>query len=106
MQLKIADSVWWPVVIEVPADGGKVQHLEVEGKYRLCLDDDYAELMKRPQGELLAEVLLDWRVITDEADQPVPFTPENLAQLIKIRWALHGFVEGFIKLHNGAGRKN
>ena len=106
MQLKIAEAVWWPVVIEVPADGGKVQRLEVEGKFKLYRDDEYAELMRRPQGELLSEVLQDWRGIKDESDQPLAFSPAALAELKRIRWALFGFVESFAKLHNGAGRKN
>lgn len=106
MQLKIADSVWWPVVIEVPADGGLVQRLEVEGKFRLYHDDEYAELMQRKQGELLDEVLLDWRGISDEAGHPLPFSPSAMGEMKRIRWALVGFAQGFVNAHNGAGRKN
>lgn len=106
MQLKIADSVWWPVVIEVPADGGKVQSLEVEGKFRLLHDDDYIATMKDAGVDLLSQVLLDWRGIEDESGAPLAFSPSALAQLKRIRWATAGFVMGFINAHNGAGRKN
>lgn len=106
MQLKIADSVWWPVIIEVPADGGLVQRLEVEGKFRLYHDDAYAAVMKRTQGELIDEVLLDWRGIKDASDQPLPFSPSAVAELKRIRWALTGFAQGFVNAHNGLGRKN
>lgn len=106
MQLKIAHSVWWPVVIEVPADGGLVKRLEVEGHFRLYTDDDYANALKRPAAELLDEALIDWRGISDETGKELEFSPENLVQLKRIRWAITGFVQGFINVHNGAGRKN
>lgn len=106
MKLAIADSAWWPVVIDVPADGGKVQSLEVEGQFSLHTDEEYAELMKLPQGELLGRVLKDWRGIEDEAGQPLPFTPAARSKMVKIRWALRGFVDAFVKIHNGAGLKN
>lgn len=106
MKLTIAHSVWWPVVIEVPADGGLVKRLEVEGHFRLYADEDYATAFTRPAGELLDEALIGWRGIEDESGEALMFSPESLAQLKRIRWAINGFVQGFINAHNGAGRKN
>lgn len=106
MQLKIADSVWWPVVIEVPTDGGLMKRLEVEGKFRLYADQEYADWVKRPAGELLDAALLDWRGIKDEEEKPLPFSADALADLKRIRWGVQGFVRGFMNAHNGAGAKN
>ena len=73
----------WPVTIGVPIDGGEVENQECTAEFEILDQDEYDKLMGN-------DVLFCQRVVTGFGDdiqgedgQPLPFTEENKAALIK-----------------------
>ncbi|MDR1351488.1 MAG: hypothetical protein LBJ59_12080 [Zoogloeaceae bacterium] len=72
-------TVWWPVTIRLPADGGVFVEQKFEAKIRVLPESEYAQFslredVERGMAETLAEnarllprLVLDWIDVSDEA---------------------------------------
>lgn len=90
-------TVWWPVTIAVPADGGQTETHRAEFLLRVPRDSDRRKMFNRYDnntGAVTADVnaqmtddlrafltdhVEDWREIVDDDGQPIAFSAEALA---------------------------
>jgi len=91
-------TINWPCVVEVPADGGKISKFEFTGIFRLLNDDQkealQAEAKTSDAGEAEQEegtnawkersvdnilrVMEGWKSVVDEGKSPIEFNRESL----------------------------
>lgn len=89
---------WWPVTFAGVTEEGEIITNSFKMRFRILDEDEQAELMKDetpieglPSEQAAAAVLKiaeDWQGVTEddgsEAGRSLPFTPENLAMLLKV----------------------
>lgn len=88
---------WWPVVWDAAAeDGGGVVENRIELRFRVLKVDDAAPLLERAaqlevradllpsaaMAELVAELADDWRGVGGENGEALPWSTDNLQQLV------------------------
>lgn len=112
--LKKRDTFRWTVEHLVQIVSGVPEFMKFDAVFRAVPQTRVVEIMGlAKKGELkddafLAEVLVGWADLDDEAGKPLEFTPENLAQL---REAYPGIVGSITRaftesVMGGAARKN
>ena len=89
--------VWWPVVWDVPVDGGKVEQAEI--KMQFCMVDLnhlnklLSDIEKLEQDEaaivdqwlnIVERIAANWQGVVDDADQVLDFNPDNIRLLLSI----------------------
>jgi len=79
-------SVWWPVIINEPADGGKVQRRKIELKFDIEDPDDW-EKTDESIEQVLNRVITGWNHVDQAKDTPLPFDDESLKGLLKLSYA-------------------
>lgn len=97
----------WPVTIGVPVDGGKVENQECTAEFEILDQDEYDSLMGN-------DILFCQRVVTGFGDdiqgedgQPLPFTEENKAALIKsAAYVRMGLINAYHEAATGITAKN
>lgn len=102
-------AVWWTVHVPVPCDGGEVQKFKFEAQYALIKRTENEKLEKEFANDItgfLARVVLNWRGITDEDEQPLPFTPDMLAGFCEMDYQRQALINGYYEARIGAARKN
>jgi len=99
-------TINWPVKVEIPADGGKINKFEFTGTFKL-LDDDEREALAaeaklsepdaaddEPTGawkeravDNILKTMTDWKQVVDEAKTPIAFNRDNLLTAVR---GVHG----------------
>lgn len=100
-------TINWPVKVEIPADGGKINKFEFTGTFKL-LDDDEREALAaeaklaepdssdedEPTGawkeravENILKTMTDWKQVVDQSKNPIDFNRENLLTAVR---GVHG----------------
>ncbi len=99
------DSVWWPVMIEVPRGDGtkKMDTYKIKVQYKLL---GRKEMESMDPDSDIAEYIMDWDGIVDENNDPIPFSRERLDELLDNIHVLKGFAKGFQEAQLGADSKN
>lgn len=94
-------TAWWPVRFGGVTEEGKVVENEVELRFVILDEDEIVSFYDRLElagvddnGNVqsqaaialphMLEIVEDWRKIADEAGAPLPFTPDNFLQLLKV----------------------
>lgn len=99
IKLKRTPTYWWPVKVAVAQDGGTWGEETFEVQFtRLAVDalrtlTEEVKATKMSDPEYAARVVLDWRGVTDENGQALPFSREallGLCQLPGVAWAIVG----------------
>lgn len=103
MKFILADSprYWWPVIAHVPDKDNPGKF--VEQSFKVLFEPRDQDAQKAEQDRIfgikdaveqlkadrqsLAGTIKDWSDIVDEDKTPVPFTPENIDQLLRQPWA-------------------
>jgi hypothetical protein len=96
--------VKWPVVVEVPVDGGKVEEQQFEMTFRLLPGDQVKEVKD------FADVILGWDGVQSEAAdgtrRTLEFSAQALERMLGIPYARAAIVRAYIACSTGATRKN
>ena len=79
----LPDTVWWPVTVKVPADGGRTVAQEFEACVRLLDRDELLDLDTDPAGKLPG-VVLGWRGVQTADGEPVPYSAEALEAMLRV----------------------
>jgi hypothetical protein len=96
--------VKWPVVIEVPVDGGKFEEQQFEMTFRLLPGEQVRK------AKDFAEVILGWDGVQSEAADgtrsTLEFSAKALERMLGIPYARAGIVRAYLECSTGALRKN
>jgi hypothetical protein len=98
--------VWWPVVINVPINGGETSKHEVSLQFEILTEDEYDELAVKGEKAILKRVIKAWKHIEDIDKKPLEFTVENVDMLLKKSFVHRSFVIGYLNAAVGAVVKN
>ena len=105
-KLKSKLSVQWPVVINMPIDGGKTQAIECSASLKILPQDEFDSFAKKGDAQLLEKVVTGWDGIANEDGQPLTFSPENLKQLTAIPYVRQGLLKAYLDASSGIAAKN
>lgn len=108
--IKQSDTFKWPVVVELPADGGKTVKHTFDAEFKRLgkaeLKDIYASLTDESADDVIRRVLVGWSGVNDGADA-VPFSDAALAQLLDIPTVSGAILKAYSTAVSGeAARKN
>ena len=101
---KLVDShkVTWPVTIQKPIDGGKVEKHKVDAVFEILPSEESMELSR--EGELLERVVVGLKTeIGDEEGNPVEFEGEIRKRFLRIPYVRAALVEAYFQA--AAGRE-
>jgi hypothetical protein len=98
--------VWWPVVINVPINGGETSKHEVSLQFEILTEDEYDELAVEGEKAILKRVIKAWKHIEDIDKKPLEFTVDNVDMLLKKSFVHRSFVIGYLNAAVGAVVKN
>ncbi|WP_119304955.1 hypothetical protein [Dongia deserti] len=96
--------VKWPVIVEMPVDGGNTQQHEFEMSFKLIPTDQLASFSK------FEDVIVGWSGVLREVEpgkaEELPFSKDALGTMLRIPYARAGIARAFIECMTGAKRKN
>jgi len=98
--------VWWPVVINVPIDGGKTSSHEVSLQVEILEEDEYNEIALKGEKAILKRVIKSWKHIDDIDGKALKFSGDNLDMLLKKSFVHRSFMIGYLNAAIGAVVKN
>lgn len=102
-------QVEWPVVVNVPIDGGKVSTHRCYATFELLDSDSLQDLTRECKGDdvqVMLRVIVGWRDICDEDNRPIPFSSAELKTLLVKDYVRTAFVTAFNKALYGIVEKN
>jgi hypothetical protein len=108
MTFRIAQvkKVKWPIEVQIPMDGGKVKKDRFTAEFEIIPADEYdAELAA---GDVLTRVWTGWQDVQAETGEPLEFSEEARAKLLKISYLRLALMQAYIQAASGreAARKN
>lgn len=103
--------VTWPVVVEMPVDGGKtVAQPAFDVSFELITDSEREELFAEDGSghAMLRRVVKGWdeTQIGDDTGAPLKFSPAALAMLLNIPYVRLGLMGAFNRASLGVREKN
>lgn len=110
-KLKQSASFFWPVDVNVMADGGQHQKQTFDAEFLRLGQKQLDELSAKVKvGEMndadfVRQVLVGWRGVVDDGVE-VPFSAGALDQLLDLPGLAASIVIAFGKAHAGIVRKN
>ena len=111
-KLSQSQSYLWPVSVELPADGGKVEKSTFDAEFKRLSQSRIAEIMELAKKEelsdraLCVEILVGWKGVLDESGEPLPFSESSRDQLLDIQLVSTSILKAFFESLQGAKRKN
>lgn len=101
----------WPVVIDVPTNGGKFQKHRITAVFRTIPTERYEELLELPILEqdrnIARECLIGWKDVSDPDGNPVEFSDEARDRLLNLLYVRAAIVRAYADALSGkASRKN
>ncbi|MFS1704484.1 hypothetical protein [Alteromonas sp. AMM-1] len=101
--LKKDNAVWWPVTINMAADGGKREDIVASAKFRIPYADEYEEFKTHTDIEFLSTVVVDLgEEFKEEDGTPLKCSQQNKVRLFKSSLDVRkGFAKAFQQIING-----
>lgn len=110
--LKQSSTYFWPVQIEIPADGGKHEKQTFDAEFKRVTQDRIEEIREAIMSEatndraIACEVLIGWTGIKDDAGDDIPFSERNRDDLLNIPGIARTVTSTWMDSLSGAKRKN
>jgi len=101
-------QVEWPVTVAIPKDGGATTKATMSATFKVLAIEEQ-DALNEARADILAEVLIGWRGVNDEAgEQEIPFNEENKKKLLRISYVRAALWNAWNELQLGraAARKN
>jgi hypothetical protein len=112
-ELQQSPAYWWPVPVPFAKDGGGWDRRELQIQFKRMDTDQYAEFMAEVGRERIGDrevcrrIVLGWRAVVATPGGPeVPFTPENLAALLRLPNVAGSIVREWMDSFGKAAEKN
>jgi len=108
LKLKTDHSYSWPVVVQIPADGGKFTKATFDATFKVIPQDRIDGILRggNVDAELLREVTEGWKGIQDEDGNDLPYSEEAREKLLSVPYVRAALVEAYLDSLSGARRKN
>jgi len=101
----------WPVVIEIPVDGGRYEKQSFDAEFRRTTQVRIDEIMEEAlRGEMkdrliAAEMLVGWKGISDGSGD-IPFSESAVETVLSIPTVAMSIVKAWMESLQGARKKN
>ena len=107
-QLQEIESLKWPVHVNIPRDGGEVTKAKFDATFMIYDQDGLDKLTsEKTDSEILQVAVTGWGSdVKDHDDNPLEFTPENLAMMSKIPYVCRGMITALFEANQGIEIKN
>lgn len=106
------DSYKWPVIVELPIDGGKFKKENFDAEFKRVPQSRIKEIVKLVESdemgdkELCKEVLVGWKGIQDNAGEELRFSETALDTILDIQGVAKCIVKAFFESISGVKIKN
>lgn len=105
---KLTDRFWWPVILEVPGDGGEVQKHRIELAFRRKSQSELDRLTAeaKTDEQICRDVVVDWRGVKAEGGEDLSFSETAfLALLDEVAGARLAIAMTYFDAMQGAARR-
>lgn len=105
------DSYVWPVVIEIPVDGGKFEKHTFDAEFKRVTQERILELLdlidkqKLNDMDFCREVLVGWKGVTD-GESEIPFSESSRDEVLNIAGVASAIATAFFLSRAKARTKN
>ena len=105
-QLMENPTIWWPVQINVPLDGGKSSSHEIQIKFEILEVDEYERLANLNEQALFVRVIKGWKDIETPQGNVFEFSDQHLIEFLKKSFVRASIFSGYLQAARGAAVKN
>lgn len=111
-KLAQSNSYKWPVAVELPADGGRMEKHTFDAEFKRLPQSRIKALTEQVKSgdltdaDFVKEVLVGWKGVLDESGQEVPFSEGTRDALIDVQLVSGALVGAFFESLTGGRRKN
>lgn len=102
------DSVMLPLVAECMTETGATFKINFKGRFRRPEQDEVRELKDMNSADALqfeeegvSRLLIDWADVRDKDEEPIPYTPENVAAAMQEPAYREALVKGALTMVYG-----
>lgn len=102
------DSVLLPLVAECMTESGATYKINFKARFRRPQQDERRELAEINRADSLQfedegveRLLMDWADVKDKDDEPIPYTPENVAAAMQEPAYREALVKGALTMVYG-----
>lgn len=98
-------EITWPVNVEQPVNGGKVERSEFTAKFKVLTDSEFEKLANKAKTdvELVNGFLIGWSGLVDESDQEIPYTAANTKALLGFPFVKNAIMKSYNSARAGIG---
>jgi hypothetical protein len=96
----------WPVTVEEPSDGGTFDSSSFDAVFKRVGRKEFSKLSEKGDLQLLQTIMVDWDGITDEDNQPVPFSLATLKEFVDDPYWIRGVLKAYTETFEGARAGN
>tara|TARA_R100000742_G_C4274834_1_gene94987 strand:+ start:308 stop:652 length:345 start_codon:yes stop_codon:yes gene_type:complete len=107
-----SDTYKWPVVHEVPVDGGRHEKRTFDVEFKRTTQSrirEIGELVEKGEItdiDLVCEVMIGWEGVTDPDGNAIKFSQKALSRFLEVPMLANSVSEAFFKSVAGKKRKN
>jgi hypothetical protein len=109
--VKQSDSYFWPVQVELPADGGRFEKHTFDAEFKRIAQSRIEEIMQGVVAssindhDVVVEVLRGWKGVTDGTDELV-WSEKNRDLLMEIPLVSASIIKAWMESLAGGRKKN
>lgn len=110
--MKQSSSYFWPVVIEIPVDGGRFDKQTFDVEFKRITQSRIDEIMSSGNEDELGfktvaeEIVVGWRGVSDDNGDEFIFSEGNKSMVLDVPMLATAIVKAWIKSLAGAQAKN
>lgn len=98
-------KVFWPVMIQVPDDGGKSTQHRIQVQYDVLRQTETDALVNDNEA-FFSRVVCGWKDVQDDDGSDMECTPENKAKLFDVPYVRAAILSVYFEVAAGGRRKN
>jgi len=103
LQIKRKETVVWPVLVNVPTDGGKLEEHAFFARFKRVSESEFENLLNKGQTAFLSFVLLE---AGEEEKSLDVLTDDDKAELLSNTNYRVGLYNAYLKMDAGVAEKN
>lgn len=111
-KLNLSDSYFWPVTIQLPTDGGKMEKHTFDVQFKRLPQSDVVKLVDRVSEreatfvDVSKEIVVGWKGIQEPDGTELVFSDSALAKVLEISGMGSAIAQAFLDSARGLKVKN